>query len=157
MDLFLIILAFLLLALALLGCVLPMLPGPPLAFIGMLLVHWSGRGDFTWTEFLIVLLLVIVSQVLDYITPMLGTKYSGGSKEANRGSLIGTIVGLFFLPVGIILGPFIGAIAGAMLSGSDFSRALKAGIGSLIGFLFGTMLKFIVCAYVIYLCIVEVA
>ena len=81
---------------------------------------------------------------------MLGSKYSGGTTYGNRGCIAGTIVGLFFMPWGIIMGPFLGAVIGEMLGGRDLGHALKAGIGSMIGFVLGTLLKVIVGFYFLY-------
>ena len=148
MDILLIILGILCLIIGLAGCILPMLPGPPVAYVGLILLHLTDGVNLSTTELLVGLLIVVVVQVLDYIIPMLGTKYSGGGgKWANRGTLIGTLLGMFFLPWGIIIGPFVGAFMGATKDGMDNTQALKAGFGSLLGFLFGTVLKFVVCGY----------
>ena len=148
MDILLIILGILCLIIGLAGCILPMLPGPPVAYVGLILLHLTDGVQLSTTELLVGLLIVVVVQVLDYIIPMLGTKYSGGGgKWANRGTLIGTLIGMFFLPWGIIIGPFVGAFMGATKDGMDNTQALKAGFGSLLGFLFGTVLKFVVCGY----------
>ncbi|MBQ8674026.1 MAG: DUF456 domain-containing protein [Bacteroides sp.] len=151
MDIFLLILGILCLITGLLGCVVPMLPGPPLAYAGVLLLHITDYADFSPTTLLVGLLVVIVVQVLDYFVPMLGAKYSGGTPWGSRGCLVGTIVGLFFMPWGIILGPFLGAFIGELLGGYQAGRALKSGIGSLLGFLFGTVLKCVVCGYFIWI------
>ena len=148
MDIALIILGIICLITGLAGCILPMLPGPPVAYVGLILLHLTDGVSLSTTELLVGLLIVVVVQVLDYIIPMLGTKYSGGGgKWANRGTLIGTLIGMFFLPWGIIIGPFVGAFMGATKDGMDNTQALKAGFGSLLGFLFGTVLKFVVCGY----------
>ena len=105
MDILLIVLSFILLIGGIVGCFLPVLPGPPLAYVGLLLMHFSERIEFSIIFLLITLLLVVVLQVLDYITPILGNKYSGGSSAGNRGCVAGTILGLFFMPWGIILDP----------------------------------------------------
>ena len=148
MDILLIILGIICLITGLAGCILPMLPGPPVAYAGLILLHLTDGVQLSTTELLVGLLIVVVVQVLDYIIPMLGTKYSGGGgKWANRGTLIGTLIGMFFLPWGIIIGPFVGAFMGATKDGMDNTQALKAGFGSLLGFLFGTVLKFVVCGY----------
>ena len=148
MDIALIILGILCLIIGLAGCILPMLPGPPVAYVGLILLHLTDGVSLSTTELLVGLLIVVVVQVLDYFIPMLGTKYSGGGgKWANRGTLIGTLLGMFFLPWGIIIGPFVGAFMGATKDGMDNTQALKAGFGSLLGFLFGTVLKFVVCGY----------
>ena len=156
MDILLIILGILCLIIGLAGCILPMLPGPPVAYVGLILLHLTDGVSLSTTELLVGLLIVVVVQVLDYIIPMLGTKYSGGGgKWANRGTLIGTLLGMFFLPWGIIIGPFVGAFLGASKDGQDNTQALKAGIGSLLGFLLGTVLKFVVCGYFIWVFVRE--
>ena len=129
------------------GCILPILPGPPLAYAGLLLLHFTDKVVFSTTQLVSWLIIVVVLQIVDYITPFLGSKYSGGTDFGNRGCIAGTLLGLFFMPWGIIFGPFIGAVAGEILGGRDLAHAIKAGIGSLIGFLLGTLLKVIVCFY----------
>lgn len=156
MDILLIILGIICLIMGLAGCILPMLPGPPVAYAALILLHLTDRVSLSTSELLIGLLLVIAIQLLDYFIPMWGTKYTGGGgKWANRGSLIGTIVGMFFLPWGIIIGPFVGAFMGATKDGMDNTQALKAGFGSLIGFLVGTAAKFVLCGYFIWVFVRE--
>lgn len=150
MDIFLIIVGILCLLTGLAGCILPVLPGVPLAYGGLLLLHLTDRVQFSAAQLLVWLLVVAVIQVLDYFIPLLGTKYTGGTKWGTRGCLAGTIVGLFFMPWGIILGPFLGAVAGELLGGRETAQALKSGLGSVLGFLLGTVLKCAVCAYFIW-------
>lgn len=154
MDVVIIVISFILLIGGIAGCVLPVLPGAPLAYAGILLLHFTGEVTFTTGQLITWLLLVVILQVLDYVTPILGSKYGGGTSYGNRGCLAGTIVGLFFMPWGIIAGPFVGAVVGELLGGSDMQRALRSGIGSLIGFVLGTLLKIFVCLYFLYQCIV---
>lgn len=156
MDIFLIGLSIICLVIGLLGCILPMLPGPPLAYVGLLLLHATEYAQFSSTQLWSCLFAVVVVQILDYITPILGSKYSGGTKWGNWGCVIGTIMGMFFLPLGIIIGSFIGAIAGELLGGRGLSQAMKAGLGSLVGFLLGTVVKLLLCGYLVYLFLVEV-
>ena len=99
MDILLIVFAFLLLVASIVGCILPMLPGVPLAYAGMLLLHLTDKVHFTTHQLIIWLIVVIVLQVVDYITPLLGSKYSGGTSFGNRGCMAGTILGLFFIYV----------------------------------------------------------
>ncbi len=129
------------------GCVLPVLPGPPFAYLALLLLHFTDRVQFSWMQLLVWLVIVVVVQVLDFIVPMLGTKYFGGSKWGKNGCIIGTVIGVFFMPWGIVIGPFLGALIGELLAGHTSSEAIRSGIGSLIGFLLGTMLKVILCLY----------
>ena len=147
MDIVLIILGIFCLVGGLAGCILPRLPGPPLAYAGMLLLHFTDQVQFTTTQLLVWLALVAVIQALDYFVPLLGTKYSGGSKWGTRGCLVGTIAGLFFMPWGLIAGPFLGAFIGELLGGKETVQALKSGFGSLLGFLFGTVVKCMLCGY----------
>ena len=146
-DVLIYVFSFLLLVGGIAGCVLPVLPGLPLSYAGLLLLHFTDRVVFSTTQLVSWLIIVIVLQVVDYVTPLLGSKYSGGTDFGNRGCMAGTILGLFFMPWGIILGPFLGAVAGEMLGGRDLPHAIKAGIGSLVGFLLGTLLKVVVCFY----------
>ena len=147
MDILLMVLAFLLLVASIVGCVLPVLPGPPLAYTGILLLHLTDKVHFTTHQLIIWLVVVVVLQVVDYITPLLGSKYSGGTSFGNRGCIAGTILGMFFMPWGLIIGPFVGAIAGEMMGGQNLTQAIRAGIGTLLGYLFGTLMKVIVCFY----------
>lgn len=147
MDILLIILGILCLIAGLAGCILPMIPGPPIAYTGLLLLHFTDKVQFSTMQLLIWLAAVVLVQILDHFVPMLGSKYSGGSRWGTRGCLIGTITGLFFMPWGIILGPFLGAFIGELMGGSNTDRALKSGLGSLLGFLLGTVAKCVMCAY----------
>lgn len=156
MDILLIVLGAVCMLLGLLGCVLPALPGPPVSYVGLLLLHCTDRIQFSLTEMLVLLLLVIVAQVLDYFIPILGSKYSGGTRWGSWGAFAGSVVGLFFLPAGLFLGPFLGAVAGELLGAADLARALKSGIGALAGFLLGTVLKLSLCMYFVILWFREV-
>mgnify|MGYP003434152025 FL=1 len=147
MDILIMVLAIILMVGGIAGCVLPILPGAPLAYAGLLLLHFTGLAHFSTAQLIVWLIVVVVLQVVDYITPLLGSKYSGGTSFGNRGCVAGTLLGLFFMPWGIILGPFLGAVAGEMMGGQDLSHAIRAGIGTLLGFLFGTLMKVIVCFY----------
>ena len=147
MEILLIIIGVVCLIVGLAGCILPMLPGPPVAYAALILLHLTSEAEFSAFQLTVWLILVILSQLLDYVIPMLGSKYTGGSQWGARGCLLGTIIGLFFMPWGIIMGPFLGAVIGEMLGGRDLDHALKAGFGSLIGFLFGTLAKLIVSFY----------
>jgi len=140
-----------LMILGILGCILPVIPGPPMSFIGLLVLHF-GLGDQFTDEFLFTWgFLTVVVTVLDYVVPAWGTRKFGGSKKGVWGSILGLIAGLlFFPPMGIIIGPFLGAVAGEMIDGKDFNPALRAGFGSFIGFLAGTMMKLAVSLFMAY-------
>lgn len=133
----------------LLGCVLPALPGPPIAYAALLLLHFTDKVQFTSFQLWSWLGLVVAVQVLDYFIPMLGTKYCQGSRSGVWGAFAGSLIGLFFLPWGLILGPFFGAVAGELLADRSLHQALKSGAGSIIGFIFGTVIKLSLCTYFI--------
>lgn len=150
LDIILIIISALCMIAGLAGCILPFLPGPPIAYLGLLILHFTDKVQYTTTQLVVWLVIVIVLHLLDYFTPMLGSKYSGGSKWGNWGTVIGTLAGLLFLPWGIIIGPFLGAVIGELLGNKELPQALKSGVGSLIGFMLGTLLKLLVCGYFCY-------
>lgn len=127
------------------GSILPVLPGPPLSYVALLVLHFSGYHEFTSNFLISWLIVTIVVVVLDYMIPIWGAKFSGGSKKGIWGATIGLIVGIiFFPPFGMILWSFIGAFVGEMLAGKEMGLALKAGIGTFIGFLAGTVAKLVV-------------
>jgi uncharacterized protein YqgC (DUF456 family) len=127
------------------GSVLPFLPGPPLSFIALLSMQLKQVSPFTTNFLLIWGGIVIVVTVIDYLIPVYGTKKFGGSSYGAWGSAIGLVAGLFFPPVGIILGPFVGAFVGEMIASNNSHTAFKAALGSFLGFLLGTLLKLVVC------------
>ena len=129
MDIFLIILGAICLLVGILGCVLPVLPGVPLAYCGLLLLHATDKVQFSWQFLVIWAVVTIVVQVLDSVVPIWGTKKFGGSKMGVWGSTLGLLVGLFFGPWGIVLGPFLGAVVFELIDGKNTRLALKAGWG----------------------------
>ncbi len=144
MDYVLIVLGVIFIISGILGCVLPVMPGPPLSYIGLLLLHFTQGHQFSNKFLIIWAAITAVVYALDFIIPAWGTKKFGGSKRGIWGSIIGLLVGLFFFPpIGIIVGPFLGAVAGELSSGKDSNAALKSGFGSFLGFLTGTLLKLI--------------
>lgn len=156
MTILLVVLGFICLIMGFIGCIVPVVPGPPLSYVGILLLHFSEGYEYSIPMLLILLALVVVITVLDYIIPMYGSKYFGASKWGTRGSFIGTIVGLFFLPWGLVLGPFLGAFIGEMLKKRTAGQAVKSGLGSVIGLLFGMVFKLILCGYMTWIFIAEI-
>ncbi len=156
MDILLFILVGIFLIIGFLGSFLPVLPGVPLSYVGILLLHFTDAVQFSTTFLMVWLVIVVVVQVLDYFVPMWGTKKFGGSKKGVWGSVLGSLVGMFFGPVGIIFGPFVGAVLGELLDGKQKNEAFRAGFGSFVGFLLGTGVKLVVCVFLIYYYILEV-
>jgi len=140
-DYVLLIAGILLMILGIIGCLVPVLPGPPFSFLGIILLHLSRFGHFTDMALITLGAIALTVTVLDYIVPVWGTKKFGGSKYGTRGAAIGLIVGLFLGPLGLIIGPLIGAFTGELIFRDDINYALKAGFGSLLGFLTGIGLK----------------
>lgn len=132
------------------GCILPIIPGPPVAYLSLLLLQITERDQrpFTLTFLLIWGGVVILVTLLDYVVPVWGTKKFGGTKYGTWGSTIGLIAGLFFPPMGILIGPFAGAVVGELIGGSTSSKALRAGLGSFLGFVTGVVLKLVVCIWI---------
>ena len=145
MTVFLVIVAFLLMLIGIIGCIVHGLPGTPIAYAGLWIAQATDRVDFSWQFLLIWGIVVLVISVLDYVVPAWGTKHYGGTKWGVWGSTIGVFIGLFFGAIGVILGPLVGAILGELIAGKELQEALKAGWGSFIGILFGTVLKLIAC------------
>jgi hypothetical protein len=140
-DYILLILGMMLMLFGIIGCLVPVLPGPPLSFLGLILLHATRFGQFTTPLLIIMAFLTVVVTVLDYFVPAWGTRKFGGSKYGTRGATIGLIIGLFLGPAGIIIGPLAGAIVGELIFKDNIRYALRAGFGSLLGFLTGIGLK----------------
>ena len=150
-DFLLIVLAGALMLIGLVGCIIPIIPGPPISFVGLLVLEATNSVDFSGEFLILMFVLAAAVTVLDYIIPIWGTKKFGGTRAGVIGSTIGLIVGLiFFPPLGIIIGPFAGAVIGEMIRNDDFNKALKSGLGSFIGFLLGTGLKLIVSSVMMF-------
>ena len=145
MDILLQIVACLFIVVGLLGSILPALPGPPICYVGLLLVQWA-TGAYEANYLIMWAVIVIVVTVLDNLLPIWFTKKFGGSKKAAWGATIGVIIGLFLGPVGILLGPFLGALAGELLhDNTNSTRAFRAAFGSFAAFIFGVGLKLACC------------
>lgn len=128
-----------------LGSFLPVLPGPGVSWVGLLLLHLTTAVPQNWWFLGITLAVAIIIFALDYIIPAIGTKKFGGTKAGMIGTTIGLIVGLIApIPGGIIIGPFVGAFIGELSNKADKKTAAKAAFGSFLGFLTGTFLKFMV-------------
>ncbi|MBP8904427.1 MAG: DUF456 domain-containing protein [Paludibacteraceae bacterium] len=150
MEIILIITAFTCIVVGIIGSVLPVLPGVPLSYAGILLLHFTEKVQFSIPFLILWLVLVILVQLLDYYVPIWGTRKFGGSKRGVWGCAIGMVVGLFFGPWGIVLGPFVGAIVGELSGGKQTQAAIKAGFGSFIGFLLGIVSKLVVGGFLLY-------
>ena len=143
MDLVWAVIGGILMLAGIVGCLLPFIPGPPLSFLGLLILQLRETAPFTSKFLIIWAVIVIAITVLDYLVPIYGTKRFGGTKYGLWGCTIGLIVGFWLGPLGIIAGPFLGALMGEWLGNRNSDQAFKAAIGSFVGFLVGTVLKLI--------------
>ena len=135
-------LAALLIVAGVAGTVLPALPGIPLVFAGLLLGAWAD--DFTrvgWVTIVVLGVLTLASLAIDFAATALGARRVGATRKAVIGAALGTLVGLFFGIPGLIVGPFLGAVAGEVVSHGEWRRATSAGVGTWVGLLFGTLAK----------------
>ncbi|NQS76017.1 MAG: DUF456 domain-containing protein [Peptococcaceae bacterium] len=138
-----IIIAILFFIAGLIGTVLPLLPGAPLIWLGMLLYGLiAGFDNLPWTFFLGQGLVVVLVFIVDYLAGAWGVHRYGGSREAIWGSVIGALLGLVLLgPFGLIFGPFLGAVAGELYLNNTLDKAFKVGVGTLVGFFGGLVIK----------------
>lgn len=146
MSIFFLILGVLAMLAGIAGCILPLLPGPPVAWLGLLLLHFSKYAHVSGRLLIITAAITILIMLLDYFMPVWATKRFGGTKAGQRGAAIGIIAGFFIGPWGIIIGPLAGAFIGEMLAApKESDRALKAAVGSFIGFLMSIGIRLIWC------------
>lgn len=150
-TLLLAILAGVLLLVGLIGTVLPVLPGPPIAWVGLLVGFFSNYSDLTVTVLIVTFIVAAAVTVIDTIFPSVMTKKAGGSKAATWGCTIGLVVSFFLGPIAILICPFIGALIGELIhDASDIKRAFKAAFGAFSGFLLGTGIKIITVSIFIW-------
>ncbi len=160
MSTYIIIAVVLLLAvIGIIGAIIPGIPGPPVSFVGFLLA-WLllDNTDFSYWYLIVTGVLAVIITVLDYYMPIYGTKKFHGTKSGQWGSTIGLIVSIFVLPclgitigpfgiVGMLIGPFFGALIGELIA-KNRENAWRSAFGSFIGFLFGTFMKLVYCVVI---------
>jgi len=156
LSLLLTILAGILLVVGFLGTFVPILPGAPLAWVGLLLSFFSSYNHISLLCLIITGVVAVLVSILDNILPVYMTNKTGGSKAATTGSTVGLVIGFFVGPPGIILGPFLGALIGELISTSgDFKVSLKSAWGAFLGFLFGVGIKMISVLVFIWIFIIS--
>ena len=157
MNVVLIIIGLILAITGMVGCILPIIPGPILSFCALMLLSWIKNWQIFSQTFLVVMgVLTALLIVLDYVAPALGAKKYGASRRGLWGSAIGMIIGIFFIPPwGMIVGAFIGALVGELSSGKSSRKAFRAGWGILLGNVLGIGLKLAFTAVVLFYYIKE--
>lgn len=152
MEFLIYLLAVVFIIVGIIGDVVPGLPGVPISYAAMLLIHFFTGINYDSEALVIYGIICLLITVVDYFVPIWGTKKFGGTKAGVRGSTIGLIIGVVVLPllgivigplglIGIIAGPFVGAYVGEKMSGVDDQLAWRSAIGSFVGFVAGTLLK----------------
>lgn len=159
MDIFLVVIGFLCVVTGILGSFLPVLPGAPISWVGLLMLYLTKVIPNDWWMLGITLIIAIAVVIADYIIPVAGTKRFGGSKYGMIGTTVGLIVSIVF-PIlglfGIVIWPFVGAFIGELINKADSKTALKAAFGSFLGFLTGTFIKLIVAVAFLVIFVVKV-
>jgi uncharacterized protein YqgC (DUF456 family) len=158
MDIFLLTIGFLFVMLGLIGSFLPVLPGPLTSWLGLFILYYTSIVPMNYTFLGITLAIAILIWILDYIIPAIGTKRFGGSAYGVYGTTIGLLIGLFSpIPLGILIGAFLGAFIGEILHDkTNTKRAFKASIGSLLGLITSTTIKFSVALVYAFLFFVKI-
>jgi len=142
MDILLWLLAGLLVGMGMAGTLLPLLPGLPLVFAGLLLAAWIGGSERVgWPVLLALGLLTMLSLAIDALAASLGARRVGAGRAAILGAALGTLVGLFFGLPGMLIGPFAGAALGQFLLRRDLAEAGRVGLAAWVGFLLGSAAK----------------
>ena len=152
MDIIIICVVAFILLLGIIGCFVPVMPGPPISYGALLVFHFFSSYNINENTLWLWALIVIAVTVFDLWVQIYGVKKFGGTKKAVNGSIIGLIIGIFlFPPFGIIIGPFLGAFIGAKMDDPDVNKALRIALGALAGFVAGTIVKLSVSLYIIYI------
>ncbi|MDX2047325.1 MAG: DUF456 domain-containing protein [Chitinophagaceae bacterium] len=150
MDTVWIIIGVVLMIIGIAGSILPLLPGPPVCYIALLLQQFREEKPFSFQFLLIWGAITGAVILLDYLVPMYSTKKFGGSKYGVWGCALGFIAAFWLGPWGIIIGPFLGALIGELIANQNSQQALKAAMGSFVGFLFGSLIKLVACGVMMY-------
>lgn len=151
METLLSIIALLCGIIGIIGSIMPILPGVVLSYIGMLCAYFTSASTITTPMLWVWGIVTVAVCVMDYILPAYFSKMFGASKAGMTGATLGVFAGIFLGPIGIIFGPFAGAVLGEMLNQNrTLGEAIKVGFGSFLSFLVGTGIKLIVATIVTY-------
>lgn len=156
-EFFLISGGILLLLIGVIGAFVPVLPGPPISYTGLLMFYFSKSATiFPQTLFVFGALTVLIT-LLDFLLPIWGTKVGKGSKHGVLGATLGLVIGIFFFPPwGIIPGPVLGAWLAERVNGKNNREAWRSAMGSFAGLFLGTIFKFVVSVAMIWYAIAGV-
>ena len=139
------VIALLVMLVGVVGTLIPAIPGIPLIYVAMLVYGFvEGFAEMTPTFLVLTLVVVVATQVAEHYAKAWGAQKYGAGRAGTWGAVIGSIVGIFFMPLGLILGPFLGAMLFELVAGRPTKEALKAGWGGLVGVLGSVVVNFIV-------------
>lgn len=138
------------------GAIVPAVPGPPISFVGLLLLAFCEGNDIDMVSLIITGILAVIITVVDYIAPVWFTKKAGGSKAGIWGATIGLVLGLFTGFWGVIVGPFLGAFIGELMMETKPEKAIKVACMSFIAFLLTTGVKLVYCVVLLVMIIMEI-
>ncbi len=128
------------------GVLLPVLPGPILIWLGMVAYGVLAPNiDWPWWFYMVQGLLAASTYFIDYLATVWGVKKFKGSRAAAVGAVLGTLLIFFIGPIGIIVGPFIGAMIGEFVAGSELKQVFSSGFGTFLGFMVSMFLKLLIC------------
>ena len=144
MDIFFIITGLILCIVGLIGSFFPIIPGPITSWIGLVFLHFTSFVPLEIYFLLGTFMIAISIFILDLIIPIIGLKKFGGTRGGQIGAVIGLVIGFFFGPIGLLAGPFLGALSGEIINKSKINIAIKASFGTLLGFIIGASMKFII-------------
>lgn len=147
MELFVKILAIAIMLIGIAGSVLPVIPGIPLVFFAILGYGWYEGFHLVSVKYIAIIgALTLLSVLVDYVAGVWGAKKAGSSRMGMLGALIGVVIGIFFGPIGILVGPWLGALAGEYLVLRDVNQAINVATGTLVGMFAGMAFKFLLGA-----------
>lgn len=151
-DVLWIVLAGIVVLIGAIGVVAPILPGLPVSWLGLLVLKFipTTQNDISWQTLIVLGVLTVIVTILDNVLPVWGTKKLGGNKQVVWGATIGLLFGFFMGPWGIILGPFVGAFAGGLLSGTQFISAVKQATGAFFGYIMGLVMKLVTVGLIVF-------
>ncbi len=142
MEIFLIILTFVLMLIGLLGVILPFLPGVPIAWVGLFIyAYFTEFNEISLTLALVFLGLALLSMLIDFILPLVGAKTFKASRYGFLGAFLGLVFGISVGPFGLIVFPLIGAFLGELVAGKDSDKAFRSALGTFLGNLGGALIK----------------
>lgn len=151
MDLALIIIAFILILVGFAGSILPALPGPPLAFVGLVLTYFTSYQPIGGYWLIAYAVMVAIIAMGDFWIPSVASKITNGSSNGIRGANIGMVLCLFLpIPFSVFVGALLGSIVGELISGKTFPQAIIAAFGVFLGLIGSILMQCLLCIMMLF-------